>query len=83
MRKAIKLFVLILLLASIALAVLVMDSSPRVVVRAPEQVNNADTIHPLIVELKKSLQKRDEAQQLNVSDLQANSLAGFIHRALP
>lgn len=82
MRKAIKIFVLIFLLIIIVSAVLVVDLSPSVDANTPEQVNNADTVQPLIDELRQSLRSRYEAQQINVSDVQANSLAGFIHRAI-
>lgn len=82
MRKAIKIFVLTLLILVITSVVLLIDMSPSVDANAPEQVDNADTVQPLINELRQSLRSRYEAQQINVSDLQASSLAGFINRAL-
>ncbi|MFT6268728.1 MAG: hypothetical protein ACJAVV_001543 [Alphaproteobacteria bacterium] len=82
MRKTIKVVVLTLLLIMMVFTVLVFDLSPSVEVSSSEQVNNADTVQPLVDDLRKSLRSRYESQQINVSAAQANSLAGFIHRAL-
>ncbi|OFA32323.1 hypothetical protein BAE46_04655 [Glaciecola punicea] len=81
MRKTIKGLVALLLLITIVLMVLVFDISSSVEVSSSAQVNNADTVQPLIDELKQSLRSRYESQQINVSAAQANSLAGFINRA--
>lgn len=82
MLKAIKILMLTLLILVIFSVVLVIDLSPSVEANSPEQVNNADTVQPLIYALRQSLHSRYEAQQINISDLQANSLAGFINRAI-
>lgn len=82
MRKTIKVIVLSAILFAFVLIILIFDTSPAVDVSAAEQVNNADTVQPLIDELRQSLRSRYEAQQINVSAQQANSLAGFLHRAV-
>jgi hypothetical protein len=82
MRKAIKIFVLTLLILVIASVVLLVDLSPSAQANSPEQVDNAEAVQPLIDELRVSLRSRYEAQQINVSDIQAKSLAGFISRAI-
>lgn len=82
MRKAIKIFVLTVLVLVIATAVMLIDLFPSVTAKSPEQVDNAEVVQPLIDELRVSLRSRYEAQQINVSDIQANSLAGFLSRAI-
>lgn len=82
MRKAIKIFVLTLLILVIASAAVLIDLSPSAVANSPKQVDNAEAVQPLIDELRASLRSRYEAQQINVSDIQAKSLAGFISRAI-
>lgn len=81
MRKTIKLLVASLLLIILVFLVLVFDLSSTIEVSSSNQVNNADTVQPLIEELRQSLRSRYESQQINVSEAQANSLAGFINRA--
>ena len=82
MRKAIKIFVLTLLTLVIATVIMVIDLSPSALANSPKQVDNAEAVQPLIDELRVSLRNRYQAQQINVSDIQANSLAGFISRAI-
>ncbi|MFT4654696.1 MAG: hypothetical protein ACI82S_002354 [Patiriisocius sp.] len=82
MLKTIKVVVLSLLLTMMVFTILVFDTSPSVEVSSSEQVNNADTVQPLFDELRKSLRSRYESQKINVSSAQANSVAGFIQRAL-
>lgn len=82
MRKAIKIFVLTLLILVIVSVVMLIDLFPSAEANSPSQVDNAEAVQPLIDELRVSLRSRYEAQQINVSDIQANSLAGFISRAI-
>lgn len=82
MLKILKTAMLTLLVLIALLIVLVFDTSPNIEVSSTEQVNNADSVQPLINELRRSVRSRYVAQQLNVSSKQANSLAGFLHRAL-
>jgi hypothetical protein len=82
MRNTLKLLLLVLFMLIVVFTVLVFDTSPAIDVNATKQVNNADSVQPLIDELRKSLRGRYKAQQINVSADQANSIAGFLHRAL-
>jgi hypothetical protein len=82
MRKTIKFILLILLLIIVVFTVLIFDTSPAIQVSSSDQVGNADTVQPLVNELRTSLRSRYDAQEINVSIQQANSLAGFIDRAI-
>jgi len=82
MLKAIKIILLTLLILIIISGVLILDISPNVNVNSPQQVNSAETVQPLIKDLQQSVSGRYQSQVVNVSDAQANSLAGFVHRAI-
>lgn len=81
MRKVIKTLFLTVLLIIIVGVLLAFDTAPSADEFTQEHVNNAETVQPLLNELRQSLRSRYEAQQINVSKMQASSLAGFIHRA--
>jgi hypothetical protein len=81
MRKAIKLVLLVLFLCAMLLFVLLVDFSPLVKADGNQQVNQADTVQPLIDQLRTSLRSRYKPQTISVSRQQAESLAGFAHRA--
>ena len=82
MRKAIKFTLLTCMLLSLLMAVLVFDLSPIVKVDSNAQVNQADSVQPLIEQLRTSLRSRYKPQLISVSQEQAQSLAGFAHRAM-
>lgn len=82
MRKTIKLLAIIVLLVFAILVVLVIDLSPATKEDANQQVDNADLVQPLVKELRNTLRSRYKAQQIIVSEAQANSLSGFLHRAV-
>ena len=78
------LFLIFLLLAGgAALAVLVIDTEPKVSRISSQQVNNADTVKDLLRQLKSSLADRHSQQSVAVSEAQFESLMGFAQRALP
>jgi hypothetical protein len=77
-----KMSVLTLLIITVVFTALVVELSPAVVVSSSEQVNKADTVQALLDDLRESLRSRYEAQKIYVSADQANSLAGFLNRAL-
>lgn len=79
------LFIIILLFvaALTLLAVLVVDGSPKVSRVSSQQVDNAETVHALLRQLKNSLEDRHSQQRVEVSEAQFESLMGFAQRALP
>jgi hypothetical protein len=82
MLRMFKMSVLTLLIITVVFTALVVELSPAVVVSSSEQVNKADTVQALLDDLRESLRSRYEAQKIYVSADQANSLAGFLNRAL-
>lgn len=79
------LFIIVLLFvaALTLLAVLVVDGSPKVSRVSSQQVDNAETVHALLRQLKNSLEDRHSQQRVEVSEAQFESLMGFAQRALP
>ena len=79
------LFIIVLLFvaALTLLAVLVVDGSPKVSRVSSQQVDNAETVHALLRQLKNSLEDRHSQQRVEVSQAQFESLMGFAQRALP
>ena len=78
------LFLFLLLLAAFAvMAVLVVDSTPKVSRVSAQQVDNAETVQDLLRQLKNSLEDRHSQQRVEVSEAQFESLMGFAQRALP
>ncbi|GGF84911.1 hypothetical protein [Alteromonas lipolytica] len=78
------LFIFLLLVSAIALvAVLVVDTAPAVSRVSSQQVDNADTVHELLRQIKTSLSDRHSQQTVAVSQAQFESLMGFAQRALP
>ena len=82
MLNAVKILILLMLLFVITTVVLVVDFSPTISNNSGQQVGSADSVQPLIDELRRSLRSRYDAQQINVSKEQATSLAGFVSRAI-
>lgn len=81
MRKAIKSIFLITVLFVALLLALIFDLSPIVKPNASQQVDNADTVQPLLDQVRNSFRRRYQAQSIEVNSQQANSLAGFLQRA--
>ncbi|MFQ3206087.1 MAG: hypothetical protein ACI9IT_000221 [Glaciecola sp.] len=63
--------------------ILLVDLSPTVAKNAHQQVENAENVSELISQLRSSLRNRYQAQQIDISYSQAESLLGFTQRALP
>jgi uncharacterized protein YpmS len=82
MRRLIKALLLFIFLITVLILILVVDLSPSVKANSGEQVDNAESVQSLIGELKQSLRSRYDPQVVNISVAQADSLSGFIHRAV-
>lgn len=81
MRRFIKRVLIACFILLLFVVVLTIELSPSVNVDASKQVDNADQIQALISDLRTSLRSRYDAQTIDVSDAQAESLAGFVQRA--
>ncbi len=82
MRKALQSGFLILVGLILIVVFLVVDFSPTLSSEDTSRVDDAESVQVLLNELKSGLRNRYNEQAINVSQSQANSLAGFIHRAL-
>lgn len=78
-------FMLLLLFVVVTgvITVLIVDRSPNVNRVSSQQVDNAETVHDLLRQLKNSLEDRHSQQRVEVSEAQFESLMGFVQRALP
>lgn len=74
---------LLLVITFGTLAVLIVDSTPQIQRTSSQQVDNADTVHKLLSQLKNSLDDRHAANQVEISEAQFDSLMGFAQRAVP
>lgn len=81
MRRFIKRMLIISIILLLLATVLTIELSPSVNVDASKQVDNAEQIQTLLSDLRTSLRSRYDAQTIKVSDIQAESLAGFVQRA--
>ena len=54
---------------------------PSVIVDSAEQVDNAESITPLLQQTRDIIRNRFKPHQLSINEVQASSLAGFTHRA--
>lgn len=82
-RRSLKVVVLVLLILCLVSIVMLVDLSPSVEPKVNKQVENAENVSALISQLQRSLKDRYQAQQLEISFSQAQSLLGFTQRALP
>jgi hypothetical protein len=83
MMRYVKFSILAVALLFVLLVFLILDFSPRVPYSAHRQVENAEEVHHLIKQLRASLRGRYENQQIDISLKQADSLLGFVQRAIP
>ena len=67
MRTALKSILLIVFLLALLLTFLLIDFAPLVKADSTAQVNQADTVQPLIDQLRKSVRGRYNSQQISVS----------------
>lgn len=81
MFKFLKYFICSLLVIFIGLCLLIFEGESTVDADASAQVGYADTVQSLVTELKSSVRKRYTYQTINISEEQANSIAGFAQRA--
>lgn len=82
MRKAIKSLLLILVVSLVILFILLIDLSPAVKTNAGAQVNNAESVQVLLEQVRTSFRQRNQGQKLALTSKQAQSLAGFLQRAV-
>jgi hypothetical protein len=83
MMRYLKFSMLTVAMLFLLLIFLILDFSPQVPYSAHRQVENADEVHDLIKQLRASLRGRYTRQQIDISIGQADSLLGFVQRALP
>jgi hypothetical protein len=83
MKRFIKVAAVVLLSSFCLSVILLVDLSPMVTKNAYQQVENAENVSELISQLRSSLRNRYQAQQIDISYSQAESLLGFTQRALP
>jgi hypothetical protein len=74
--------VVVLLVGLIAsLFIASVEDQPLVVATSATQVNDAESVQELIVQIKQSVQDRTLDQQIPLTENQLNSLVGFLQRA--
>lgn len=83
MKRFIKVTAVVLISSFCLSVILLIDLSPMVAKNAHQQVKNAENVSDLISQLRSSLRNRYQAQQIDISYSQAESLLGFTQRALP
>lgn len=84
MAKLVKTICFLLLLITVAvlgLFITVIESTPSVVTRSGEQVNEAESVKALMQQLRDSVRNRTNSQTIIISEEQLNSLVGFAQRA--
>lgn len=67
----------------VILAVLLVDTTPRVTASSDQQVDNADSMNLLLRQLRNVNRRRFSIQSIQISEAQMNSLVGLVQRALP
>lgn len=77
---ALLMLLVVLVVGSMAM---VLEGEPLVLDSAPEQIDDADTVHELLDQLNNSLQDRHSEHVIRISEPQFDSLVGFIQRAAP
>lgn len=76
--------VFVLIILGVATSVVMMvDTQPSVTRVSSTQVDNAETVHLLLRQLKTSLEDRHAKQTVEISQAQFESLLGFTQRAIP
>nr|WP_297348292.1 hypothetical protein [uncultured Glaciecola sp.] len=83
MKRFIKIAAVVLISLFCFSVILLVDLSPTVAKNVHQQVENAENVSDLISQLRSSLRNRYQAQQIDISYSQAESLLGFTQRALP
>ncbi len=81
MRKIIRYILLSTFLLVALLLALLLELSPDVTEQSSTQIDNAETVNTLLQDVRFVFRKRYNSHTLDVSEMQANSLAGFIQRA--
>jgi len=75
--------VVILFFTLIGMTVAVVQRAPLVTASAPTQLDGADSVNELVVQLKNALSKSGENHQVNLSETQIESVVGVLQRAVP
>jgi hypothetical protein len=83
MRLFFKIILGSLLILTVSTWLFFVQSEPIVKAQGSQQVENADQVLSLFRDLRFSLKYRYQAKTLNVSHKQAESLVGFVQRAVP
>ncbi|WP_083272895.1 hypothetical protein [Alteromonas confluentis] len=72
---------LLCLLALTSIVVLMVETEPKVDVKAAEQVADADTVHDLLAQLESSVTDRHQAHTITINTQQLDAIVGFLQRA--
>jgi hypothetical protein len=83
MKRFIKVTALALISLLCLSVILLIDLSPMVAKNVHQQVENAENVSELVMQLRSSLRNRYQPQQIDISYSQAESLLGFTQRVLP
>ncbi|NVK55227.1 MAG: hypothetical protein HWE26_06405 [Alteromonadaceae bacterium] len=75
--------ILLFVIAAGVITALVIEPAPTVTTTSTHQVDNAETVHELLQQIRNSLQDRHSQQRVEISEMQLESLMGFAQRAIP
>jgi hypothetical protein len=79
--KAISFLLLLIFIFVVGIFVTSIDNYPLVISNSGEQVNQAESVKKLVLQLSNSVRNRTNKQNINISQDQLNSLVGFAQRA--
>lgn len=80
--RALKWLILIFLVVFITFTILVVELSPNVEKTSSQQLDDAESVTALLNQLRSVVRERDTEQSIPITHAQANSLAGFLQRAV-
>ena len=74
---------LLLFVGLLALTFSAFQREPLVAVKAPSQLDGADSVNTLLAQLQRAFSKREEGHEVTLSEQQIESLVGVLQRAIP
>lgn len=86
MLKIVKFFVILILIVGLLVGGLflsVLEHQSNATAQSAEQVDNADSVTQLVRQLRFTLQRRNQVQNILIRKDQLDSLLGFANRAIP
>lgn len=78
----IRIFIITMLLLLIP-AVLVIETTPAVTASSSAQINQADTVNPLLSQINQALKDRHQHHTIDVTEPQFDSIVGMVQRGVP